>query len=60
MKKIKYLILILIASQLTIFTSCDTGFEETNTNTNDPTEVPAELLLAGILRSAANSNSNIF
>ena len=38
--------------------SCDNGFEETNTNPNDPSSVPSNLLLGGILRATSNRIQN--
>lgn len=35
--------------------SCDKDFEEINTNPNDPTSVPSELLLGQITRTTANT-----
>lgn len=51
--KIKYIGLIF--SVLFIIQSCDQGFEELNQNPNDPAIIPAELLTADIVRSAANN-----
>lgn len=60
MKKIKYLLVFLIASQLMTFTSCDKDFDVTNTNNNDPVLVPGELLLAGTLRATGNRINDYF
>ena len=54
MKKIKYLLALVILGQALTFTSCDGDFEETNTNPNDPNVVPSELLLGGIIRSTSD------
>lgn len=60
MKKIKYLLALVILGQALTFTSCDGDFEETNTNPNDPNVVPSELLLGGIIRSTSNTLQSIF
>ena len=60
MKKIKYLLALVLLGQALTFTSCDGDFEETNTDPNNPVTVPAELLLAGIVRSTANTTQSIF
>ncbi|KGL62832.1 SusD/RagB family nutrient-binding outer membrane lipoprotein [Polaribacter sp. Hel1_85] len=60
MKKIKYIILLLLVSQTFVFTSCDDNFEEVNKNPNDPSVVPSELLLAGIIRGTANTLQSTF
>ncbi|MEP3837977.1 MAG: SusD/RagB family nutrient-binding outer membrane lipoprotein [Algibacter sp.] len=56
----KYLLMLLIAGQLITFTSCDSGFEDVNSNPNDPIVVPSELLLGGTLRSTADRISDYF
>ena len=60
MKKIKFLLALVILGQALTFTSCDGDFEETNTDPNNPVSVPAELLLAGITRSAGDRIQDIF
>lgn len=60
MKKIKYILLLLLLSQAFVFTSCDSDFEEINKNPNDPSVVPSELLLAGIIRGTANTLQSAF
>ncbi|MBU2939368.1 SusD/RagB family nutrient-binding outer membrane lipoprotein [Lacinutrix sp. C3R15] len=60
MKKIKYLLALVILGQALTFTSCDGDFEETNTDPNNPVSVPSELLLAGITRSAGDRVQDIF
>ena len=51
MKKIKYTLL----AFLTLFAvSCDKDFEEVNTDPNNPTSVPAHLLLGNIIRINQN------
>jgi len=52
MKKIKIILLLITAG---FFASCDKDFEEVNTNPNDPTAVPSELLLGQIARNTANT-----
>ncbi|MBQ0768841.1 MAG: SusD/RagB family nutrient-binding outer membrane lipoprotein, partial [Bizionia sp.] len=60
MKKIKYLLALVILGQALTFTSCDGDFEETNTDPNNPVTVPAELLLSGMIRSTANTTQSYF
>lgn len=60
MKKIKYLFALVAIAQTLLITSCDADFQEVNTNTNDPSTVPANLLLSGTLRSTANTVQSIF
>lgn len=60
MKKIKYLFALVLLTQSVLITSCDSDFQEVNTNTNDPSTVPANLLLSGTLRSTANTVQSIF
>ncbi len=58
MKILKYALLFTIASL--VFSSCDKGFEELNQNPNEPTKVPAGLLLADIVRSTGNNMYTTF
>ena len=51
MKKINLIVLLFIGL---VFVSCDKDFEELNSNPNDPTSVPAELLLGSMIRSTGN------
>ena len=60
MRKIKYLFALVAIAQTLLITSCDSDFAETNTNTNDPSSVDANLLLAGTLRNTANNVQSIF
>lgn len=60
MKKLKYLILLIALSPVFMITGCDSGFEEVNSNPNDPSEVPAELLLAGVIRGTGNTVHSAF
>lgn len=41
-------------------TSCDSGFEELNVDPDNPTEVPAHLLLGNIIRNTQNNVYNTF
>ncbi|OIQ28107.1 MAG: hypothetical protein BM564_10295 [Bacteroidetes bacterium MedPE-SWsnd-G2] len=51
MRKIKYTLLALL---LVVSFSCDKDFEEVNTDPNNPTSVPAHLLLGSIIRINQN------
>ena len=51
MKKINLIVLLFIGL---VFVSCDKDFDELNSNPNDPTSVPAELLLGSMIRSTGN------
>lgn len=51
MKKINLIVLLFISL---VFVSCDKDFEELNTNPNNPTSIPSELLLGNILRNTGN------
>ena len=51
MKKINLIVLLFIGL---VFVSCDKDFEELNTNPNNPTSVPSELLLGNIIRNTGN------
>lgn len=53
MKKIKIIASLLISSFMLF--SCDSGFEEVNTNPNDPTNIPSDLLLTSVVRSMGNT-----
>ena len=53
MKKIKILITAVMLGLL-FFTGCDAGFEEVNTNPNDPISVPSHLLIVDIARNTGN------
>lgn len=52
MKKVKYLLLAFMA--VVTVASCDTDFAEVNTDPNNPTDIPAHLLLGNILRTSQN------
>lgn len=54
MKKIKYVLALLLVTPFVMLTSCDKDFEEINSNPNDPSVVPADLLLAGTIRGTAD------
>lgn len=60
MRKLKYFIVLLIVGPFLMLTSCDKDFEEINTDPNNPVSVPAELLLAGTLRSTADRIEDYF
>ncbi|MDB2606496.1 SusD/RagB family nutrient-binding outer membrane lipoprotein [Zobellia sp.] len=51
-------VFIMIAAFLVL--GCDSDFEELNQNPNDPTAVPAELLLGSTLFNTANTVYNVF
>lgn len=53
MKKLKLIILSFLT--VSIFTGCDTNFEETNTDPNNSTELPAHLLLGYSQRFYTNT-----
>ncbi len=53
MKKLKYLILTFLT--VSIFTGCDTKFEEINTDPNNSTQLPAHLLLGYSQRFYTNT-----
>lgn len=50
----KYKIISILILGLFFVTSCDKGFEELNTNPNDPVEIPSDLLLADVVRVTGN------
>ena len=54
MKKIKILMIFAMLGLL-FFTSCDNGFEETNTTPNDALTVPSHLLIVDIARNLGNN-----
>ncbi|TYA53273.1 SusD/RagB family nutrient-binding outer membrane lipoprotein [Formosa maritima] len=51
MKKINLIVLLFIGL---VFVSCDKDFDELNSNPNDPTSIPSELLLGSMIRSTGN------
>jgi hypothetical protein len=53
MNRIKYIFLLVI---LVLAGACDEGFEEINTNPNQPVEVAPSAILPGIIRSAVNAS----
>ena len=53
MKKIKFILIALLS--IPLLTGCDTDFEELNTDPNNPTAVPAHLLLGYAQRQQMNS-----
>ncbi|MDW5287775.1 SusD/RagB family nutrient-binding outer membrane lipoprotein [Formosa sp. PL04] len=60
MKKLKYILALVAIVPAMVLTSCDSSFEEVNTNPNDPSVVPANLLLGNALRATANQIQGIF
>ena len=60
MKKIKFIVMLLVVSQFALLTGCDKDFEEVNSNPNDPVAVPSDLLLAAVLRNVGNANQDYF
>ncbi len=58
MKKITLLLFACVAMLLAV--SCDKGFEELNTNPNDPITVPSGLLIADVVFNAGNSLYSTF
>ena len=48
MKNIKYMYMTLIAIVMFAFSSCESYFGDTNLDPNNPTEVPASVLLPSI------------
>lgn len=58
MKKINLILFACVAMFLAI--GCDKGFEELNTNPNDPVEVPSGLLIADVVFNAGNSLYSTF
>ena len=60
MKKLKYILALVAIVPAMVLTSCDSSFEEVNTNPNDPSVVPANLLLGNSLRASANQLQGIF
>jgi len=58
MKNIKIIILLLVVA--IIYTSCDSTYEEVNTDPDNPTNMPANLFLSGILRNTGNQITSSF
>ncbi len=58
MKILKYVLI--LAFTATVFAGCDKGFEELNTNPNEPTKVPSGLLLADVVRNTGNNLYSTF
>lgn len=54
----KILKIIIPVLAVTILTGCTKGFEETNTNKNNPTSVSPDLLLSGIIKSTIDRQVN--
>lgn len=60
MKLNKIILSILVVAQVFVMTSCDSGFEELNKDPNNPTTLPADLLLASVLSNTANQIQSPF
>jgi len=58
MKRFKIITLLLFG--LLVSVSCDSDFEEINTDPNNPTAVPSSLLIPGVVRSAQNASYSTF
>lgn len=58
MKRFKILTILLFSILATV--SCDNGFEELNTDPNNPVSVPSDLLIPGVVRSAMNRSYSTF
>jgi len=58
MKRFKHITIILFSLLVTV--SCDKDFEETNTDPNNPTSVPSDLLIPGVVRAAQNRSYSTF
>jgi len=58
MKRFKIITILFISLLVTV--GCDSGFEEMNTDPNNPTAVPSDLLIPGIVRSAQNESYSLF
>ncbi len=58
MKILKYALIVTFV--VSIFSSCDKGFEELNKNPNEPTKVPSGLLLADVVRNTGNNLYSTF
>lgn len=56
----KILLMTAVAIGLTFSAGCDQGFEELNTNPNDPTTVPSGLLIADVVFNAGNTLYSTF
>ncbi|MDY0780081.1 SusD/RagB family nutrient-binding outer membrane lipoprotein [Tenacibaculum sp. IB213877] len=60
MKINKIILAIMVVAQLFTITSCNNDFEEVNTNPNDPSAVPASLLLASVIYNAGDQVQSPF
>jgi len=58
MKRFKHITIILFSLLVTV--SCDKDFEEINTDPNNPTAVPSDLLIPGVVRGAQNRSNSTF
>jgi len=58
MKQFKYITILLFGFLVSV--SCDSDFEEINTDPNNPTSVPSSLLIPSIVRNAQNQSYSTF
>ncbi|NLP58777.1 SusD/RagB family nutrient-binding outer membrane lipoprotein [Lutibacter sp. B1] len=58
MKHLKIITFLLFG--LLVSVSCDSNFDEINQDPNNPTAVPADLLIPGVIRSAQNNSYSTF
>ncbi|MBI9040621.1 SusD/RagB family nutrient-binding outer membrane lipoprotein [Lutibacter sp.] len=58
MKRFKIITILLFS--LLVSVSCDNGFEEINTDPNNPVAVPSDLLIPGVVRGAMNRSYSTF
>jgi len=58
MKQFKIITILLFSLLLSV--SCDNNFEEINTDPNNPTSVPSDLLIPGVVRGAQNQSYSLF
>jgi len=58
MKRFKIITILLFSLVLSV--GCDDNFEEINTDPNNPTSVPSDLLIPGIVRAAQNQSYSTF
>jgi hypothetical protein len=58
MKQFKFITILLFSLIVTI--SCDSNFEEINTDPNNPTSVPSSMLITQVARSAQNNSYSTF
>ena len=58
MKRFKIITILLFSLVLSV--GCDDNFEEINTDPNNPTSVPSDLLITGVARAAQNRSYSLF